>query len=281
MTQNQDAFNNALSVLDSLNNENATEMWVPSLGKMIRLKPLTASNQRDMIATLAGTRYFPSALAITIYDVIKDTCIDKDVDIDNLNSIDKIALVLQLRAANIQDHVSLQLDEKTQVECDVLNDGLPFKKSVSIKSWVKNLRTAVFDTTPEVITSGKLSVEVGIPTFASEYKFQQQIYNVSRSAKDGQQVATTEQILGHVFLNTICQFVRKITVDDITIDFADATPQQCIQLVSKIRGDLLKQVGTAINKFEQTTKQLSTVQFNLCKNSFSGTIAVDNSLFEQ
>lgn len=281
MTPNSDSFNSALSILDSLNTENATELWVPSLGRAIKFKPLTAANQRDMIATLAGTRFFPAALALTVYDVVKDTCIEPGIDIDTFNSIDKIALVLQIRAANIQDKVLLQLDETTQAECDVLNDGVPFEQSTSIKAWTKSLREKTFDVTPEIISEGPLSVEVAIPTFFRERRFQQQIYNIAKTAIEGKAQATNEQILGQVFLDTISQYISKLVIGDITVQFDQATPEQCLKLVSKIRGDLLKRVGTTINKYEAILKEMSTVSFTLRKNKFTGAIAVDNSLFAQ
>lgn len=208
MAHDVDNFNNAIATLDSLNRENATEMWVPSLERFAKFKPLVASNQRDMIATLAGSRYFPAALSITTYDVVRDTCVDSDITTGTLNSIDKLAIVLQLRAANIKETVSLQLDSQTQAECDKLNNG-PFEKTVSIKSWVKTLKSKAFDLTPEVIDDGKLIVEVAMPTLESECRFQQQIYNISRVASTGQLQQTPEQILGHVFLNTICQYIKK------------------------------------------------------------------------
>ncbi len=281
MTPAKDSFNNALSILDALNTENATEMWVPSLGRAIKFKPLTAANQRDMVATLAGTRFFPAALVLTIYDIVKDTCIEDNIDINKFTSIDKMALVLQIRAANIRDQVVLQLDEQTQAACNVLNDGVPFEKYTSIKTWAKALRAKTFDLSPEVIIDGRLSVEVTIPTLFRENRFQQQIYDVARVAAEGTLQATSQQILGQVFLDTISQYINKITIDDVTIYFDEATPNQCMQLTSRIRGTMLKRVGDAINRIEAIIKDLSTVSFTHNKNQFSGTIAVDNSLFAQ
>lgn len=276
-----ETFNNAMAVIESLNRESASEFWVPSLGRIVKFKPLTAANQRDMIATLAGTRYFPAALSITIYDIVKDTCIEPDISIDQFNSIDKIALILQLRASNIRDQVSLSLDPEVQSACNVLNDGLPFVKTTSIKSWVKSLKTKTFDLTPQVINDGKLKIEVAMPTFINERKFQQQIYSVARIAESGKAQMTQEQILGHVFLNTVCQYVHRVTVDDVIVNFADVTPDQGVRLLSKVKGTVLKQIGDAINRFDSVIKDLCTVKFNLNKNEFIGTVAVDNSLFEQ
>lgn len=280
MATNNDLFNNALATLDSLNKENATEMWIPSLARVVKFKPLTAANQKDMISTLAGSRYFPSALAITTHDVVKDTCMDDTVSIASLSSIDKMALVLQIRAANIRDQVPLKLEEQVQNNCDVLNDGLKFEKTISIKEWVKQLKTKIFDTTHQVINEDKVTVEVMMPTLASELKFQQQIYNVSRNIGEGKQQFTTEQILGQVFINTIAQYINKITVSDITIEFEQASVEQCLKLTSLIRGTLLKKVGEAINQFESMIKELTVVPFTFKDNGFVGTIVVDNSLFE-
>lgn len=265
--------------LNEFNAEHATEMWIPSLSRYVKFRPLMASHQRDMIKTLAGTNYFPSALAITMYEIVRDTCME-ELDLTKLNTIDKTAITLQMRSSNIDDNIDLEFDQDTTNRLHVLNGGNPYTHAIKIKQHIESCKANLSIPKEITVKVPGASVTLRLPTMLAEYRFQQEIYTLSKATQTDQQLPISkEAILAAVYINTIAQYIKDVKIGDVEVKFDDATPNECAYITERLPSALTKKIREEISKFAIASDALTTVEFTFKRNKLKGTIPIDNTLF--
>tara|TARA_R110000772_G_scaffold244919_1_gene358335 strand:+ start:459 stop:1298 length:840 start_codon:yes stop_codon:yes gene_type:complete len=263
-----------IHLLDQLNTQNSAAIWIPSLGKEIAFKQMAAKHQKDVIRTLAGTKYFPSALVITLHDIIFDTLMDDSVEKENFTTIDKLAVLLGLRAHNVSD--TIELTEVERVDGAEIEGEI--KKKISITDHLTRLRKAgdkIKPNTPAKLSVPGLEVIVSLPKFGTEYKFEKYLHDQLRANSD----AGADDIMATVFINTLTQFIQSVSTNGQTFEYKDYTPDDCVTITQQLPQRMLQTISDELDPQSLPAQKFTKVPFTQDKVKYIGQIPIDGTFF--
>lgn len=264
-----------IDLLEQNAQQNSTTAWIPSLSKEIAFKSLNARNRQDIMQTMAATKYYPSAFAITTRDIIKDTILDKQVDINQFTAVDKLVAILAIRAFNIGDKISVvdTVDASdNEVECD---------KMISITDHLKLIRDLVdieSIVTPRTLESRGVSVTFAVPNLGREYKYELALYNKLlqlNNQADGPQPGLGPKMISLVFIFTLAQYLIELKVGDEVFRYDDNSVVDCVQVTQKLPQDILQQLSGITNEIAEKLQQLMQVSFAVDITQDDGSVLHD------
>jgi len=259
-------FNDVINLLKKSANEKTYDIWVPSLERDVKFKHFTAAIHKKFIKILMDANIFNTALNITIFETIKATCAEPEVDIGSLNVFDKIAICAGLRANNFSKDISVDLSDNTVSA--VTNEAL-------LLSTVKNY-TVVGDQT---FTFNDIKIVCGVPTLKIEKDFDTYIHNkhlINFKREDLNQVNT---ILADLVLYGVSQYIKTISIGEKTVTFADLKTDNKIEILNIIDTTLIAKLSEFIQKCNDVRTKMMTVTITNGDISDNIEVTLDASLF--
>jgi len=200
-----------------LNKIKATEtikIYIPSLKADLDFKPLTLSQQRNIIDKISTTGYGLVDFFVNINDLIKLNCLS---NFNSLNTIDRVNIIVSYRRQLSQQYGNIDLQKL-----------LDKNKSIDLPDLKKT------------ITTDRFSFEISAPSLVSDSKANSYLISTYKDEK---------QLLGGLMVNEICKFITKITVLDSNTEI-DLTPQPSKNkwaIIENIESSHLKEVFNYIN----------------------------------
>jgi len=257
-------FNEALSVIDTISSESfVTEAWVPSLNRSVKIKEINAKQQKTMIESAIDSSVAKSTFLKTFHDIVSSNCLEEKSVIDSFTIVDKNSIAFSMRS-QISDTLKVIFQEEPLVENvielkDILNKFSEYKHP--------NNETINFSK-----NSINIDVEISLPTFSEEVKFNSHVYG--KKVKDDQ-VEEIKSIITNAFLGETAKYINEITIDGKELKYKKLSIIQKLQFVEKLPAALVQKVLENIVKWKTEIDKISTVSFeNLTK-----VIEVDNLLF--
>ena len=224
MSKNVSSF---LNKLDKLNDV-TIEVFVPSLKKKVRTKPLNLKQQKDLISSaldgLKGTLDFNRTL---------NKIIIENSGLSDLKIYDKLPFIVALRKHALGNKVG-----KIELQ-SILNN-------------IKNIPLNVKD--EATIKQGTLKLTLKIPTLREENmllnKCEQEINTEQELLKEG---------IGKLYIYEILKHINTIQVDDDVIDLDDIRIHERVKLVEKLPLSVYSKLSDFIETINKYNTDILTV----------------------
>lgn len=260
-------INEILSLIESVNIEQQREVWCPSLDKNIKILPLNASHQKDIIQSLIDNQQFNSSFNITLYQILKSILVNEDVD--KLSILDKKFILLALRCSNISNTYNFEFIHKGKKTNKTLN----LEQHLIEKSNIKN---------PEDVIkkiNESYEVKIGIPTLKTEFEFDSIIDNSLKSLNKTDDF-NVKNILSQIFIINILSYIKELKIKENVINFEllDVSEKLTIgaTLPSKLINTIIKEID---NNYGKIINDVITSKVEIDKTSYNLRIKINNSFF--
>jgi hypothetical protein len=268
-----------LSLIDKANETFCYEVWVPSLNKYVMFREINTSQQKRLIKSIIDSPIYNTEFIFALHQIIKENCAD-NIDVGQLNIIDKLFISIAMRSVSISDtfEVEVVIDDKTTV-----------KKSIILSELIKNIKDKV--KLPESTTiqddKGILSLTCGIPSILTEYKLERELRNTGLNR---QSVDTPEQMrdaVGEAYITEIVKFITGLNIksgDTINkIDFNTLDFSNRIKLLEKLPVKLVEKLIKYIDSVRQELDKVTLLKFDIEKDGKIETVerklTVDGGFF--
>lgn len=241
-------FNQILTSVKAITDNQRTELFVPSANVSVVFKPLTAKQQKDLIKTAADNKLNMVSLLDTVNSILLTNSITK---CEFLVS-DRNYIIAQLRAATISPTYIYK--EKTY---DLLQLA---KNRVIIADSLKQ----------QTIETTDLTVYCKIPSLQLDT-----VYNtvLLKSADDTKK---SSDLLGELFIYEVLKYVQKIHSPALGVDItmSDLAVKQQFQLLESLPASLYNKIVEYINKvkeFEATLLKIDddTIEIDINQGFFT------------
>ena len=101
-------INDIINLVKESNKEFECDIFLPSLKKEVRFKPMNASHLKAIIKTSVEGVFSNNIFNQTLYAIIRDI-IDPSVQLSEITTIDKIYILFQLRNKNVKNTISIEV----------------------------------------------------------------------------------------------------------------------------------------------------------------------------
>ncbi|MBC8416815.1 hypothetical protein H8E06_00615 [bacterium] len=253
-------FNSILDTLDSINESSAIEFYVPSLKRDIKFSPITITHQHNLneieIAAwnAGGAEQLNYIYFCKAYDgIIKETCLDKDLNTDTLLSIDRLALAIQHR---------IQIDKKMKVSL-YEDDEIHTVDLSKLPIALKKISPAKLR---KKIKHKDIQVTVGFPSLNHDRQINDAVQrildleNESAGSQDEVEIIIEENF-ADLLLTLLSKHIVEIDVNGkiISID-KGASPDMFISIIQKLPLSLLKKVNDSYEDYKAMEAEIITIK---------------------
>jgi len=243
-----------LKQLDDLNKQSGIEVFVPSLKRTIKVKPLNLRQQKELLKSSIEETLTKLSFNINFYNILQENAIDT-INVNSLYVFDRIAIAIALRSASLDS--SYTLDEN-KIN---LNDKITEYPAITLQ--------------PEAVSGSidlqNLTVALEAPKLGVDRDISSTVLNKFRAAGTDD----IKTIVGELFINEIIKFIKSVTFKtdegENTIDFSTIKLDVKLSIAEKFPATLTNQILDFIKTYRDFEGQFTKVG--------DSNIEVDGSFF--
>lgn len=258
------SFNDALNMLDSVSKESfVTDAWVPSLNRSVKIKEITAKQQKTILESAIDSAVSKSTFGKVFFDIITANCLEDKNIVENLTIADKASIAFVMRS-QISNTIKVIFKEDPKVESKISLDNILSKFSEYVHPTSEIL---------EVSKNGvNISTEISLPTISDEFKFDSFLYG--KKAKEDQ-VEEAKEIITSAFLGEAAKYIKEITIDGTPLGYSGLGIAQKLMFVEKLSATLVQKILEKIIAWKSDLDKIYTVNHE----GIDKVIEIDNLLF--
>lgn len=264
-------FNEIVSILDTLNQENALSFYLPSLKREVKFKSISTGQQKTLLKASVDNPVFQTRFTIAVYNIITENCQEKTI-VNDLTVIDVISILLQYRISLYGASFVVKSGDKNFI--------VNLQNSIEI---IKKLELPA----SEKINDGYITILAGLPTLSEQYQLEKQIREKSFTEKDVINVNNINlgDTIGDAFIGEVSKYIKDITIvkegNPHNLNYKDLPFSKKFVLLEKLPTTTIKQLFTYITKITSLQRQIvqiEGVEENTDKREMV-TVPTDSGLF--
>ena len=266
--------NKVIELLKELEVNTSFDIYIPSLQKEVKFKQLTTEQLKRILRTALITTGYNSEFILTFNSIVKENCLDKSINIDNLTIYDKVFIIYKTKLISISsdytfnftdDEVSLYSLDETSKTISLINIFNEFvDKKVNFES--------------ETTTYDNCSVTCNIPSLATEDRLENEIHkNVTLDLNSEKEVS---KIISEAFVNEIAKFVTSISISGTDVSLLQLSFIERIKIIESLPVNITGSILKYIEKYKKAIEPLLSYTFVTDKNvAFNKDITLDPTFF--
>lgn len=242
------SFEDAIAFLQSNSSQLfEQEVVVPSLGTTIKLRELTAEQQRSLIdSALASVTENKDNTLQVLFSILQQNIVDSKDVLNNLNYFDRCYLTLILKK---------QTTEYLNVEYE---DGISEK--VTLQELLDNFNKFKIPSKETIFIDRnniKIELEVSAPTIKSEIEFSN--INQKASAPESE-TEMLRKLVGNTYILETCKFVNSIKIDDLSLKYENLTANQKVKIIEKLPAAVVQRVLEVVLAWKSSLNDVLTAK---------------------
>jgi len=257
--EKKETIDNVLKLMDRANEVFSYEIWVPSLGKEIMFREINTSQQKRLIKSVIDSPIYNTEFIFTLRKIIKENCVDPEVDIDQLTLLDKISIAISMRINSIGDIVEMEFES---------DDG-PVPRGISLKNIQKQIKKLKPLKTAKIVDDkGVYTLDCSIPSILTEHSLEQEF----RSNHEIDDINTSEELrdtIGVAFINELIKYVNVLTIkteeNETVINLNDVDFSTRIKLIEKLPERLTSKLIDYIEKIKKELDKVILIKVEIDK----------------
>lgn len=268
-----------LKVMARANEVFAYEVFVPSLNKNVMFREMNTSQQKRVVKAVIDSPVYNTEFIFTLRQIMKENCVDPNIDIDSLTLIDKLFISLKMRAISIGNQVEWTFKCS---KCDAeLKRGIGLVDLIEKnKDHIPELGAPKFSDDKQVYT-----VYCSVPTIGTEYKLEDEL---RKNVKDIEikDFAELRKTVGDAFIGELAKYINQIDVkqdedSQVRIPLNDLTFRERIALIEKLPRKLTEKIVDYINKTTVAVEKITLFDFTCdkCGAIIREGLKIDSSFF--
>jgi hypothetical protein len=235
-------ISDVLKQLDTLNTENGFNVFVPSLKRTVKFKPLNLRQQKGLLKSSIDESLTKLSFNTFFFTVIKENILDT-VNTELLYTFDRSAIALAFRAHGLDNFY--KSDDKTYDLTTILN-GLP-----SIDTATQPLNAVYEDS--------NIRVTVSAPTLIADYEL-----NAFALNKTGTGTDDFKTVISELFVYELTKFISSIEIINdekvTTINFFQTKAADRISIVEKLPSTLINKILDFIKSHREFEAKFTAIE---------------------
>jgi hypothetical protein len=244
-----------LKQLDTLNVQTSVDIYIPSLKRIIKFKPLNLKQQKNLLKSSVEDILTKLSFTTNFYSIVLENILET-ININDLYVFDRIAIAIALR--------------NNSVDSNYIQNGNVYNLQTLINSYPSiNIDQSILSGKIEI---QNLTVELQAPSIGVDRDISSVILNKMKSSGSTSDVRT---LIGELFINEIIKFIKTVTfkteTGDNTLIFNDIKLDERLTITEKLSTAVTNQILDFIKKYRDFENQYSKID--------NGFVEIDGSFF--
>lgn len=269
MTTNTDEI---LNLLKDLETTFCYSVFVPSLQKEVSFKQLTTEQLKTLYKTAVNKIILNLEFNTQFNSIIKQNCLDKEIDFDKLTIYDKVFIFVKTRLECLSSEVKFYLTENEIEELDIEDNFV----TVSLNEHYNNFAKKNITFIKQTYENNECTIVCDIPTLDVENKFQNDLTTATLTDTRTEQLA---DIVGDTFVNEVTKFIILLKIKDKSIDLKELEFKSRIDIIKALPSSLIMNVLEYIENYKQKINELLTIKIDLNGQILYKEIPLDVSFY--
>lgn len=249
----------------------ASSIWVPSINKDVRFLEISTGQQKRIIKSIIDSPLQDKEFTCTFRDIMKENCVEENLNIDLLTIIDKLFIAINLRAGSIGPIIPMETKNKTNEKITVdidLNDVLKHAKEN-----FKNVQ-------PLIIADDVFHITCNIPTIGIEYWISKKLRVDNTNIEDEKVI---KEFIGEAFIEEIMKYIENVKLKEadklVDINWTNLAWGDRVKIIGTTGSKLLKQIIDYINLVKEAANNVQIINFSFKGDTFTERLALDENFF--
>jgi hypothetical protein len=243
-----------ISQLDTLNQQAGIDVYVPSLKRFVKFKPLNLRQQKNLLKSSVEETLTRLSFITSFYTIIQENILET-IDISNLYIFDRIAIAIALRSSSLDNiytfgDISYNLNDKLK-EIPLIDASDYISCDISIDN---------------------ISLTLEIPRLGIDRDVCSTVLNKLNTARKDD----IRSLIGDLFINEIIKFIKNVTIKteagEVTTNFADLKIDNRLSIAEKFPTTLTKQILDYIKLYRKFEDKFTKI-------TDASSIEIDGSFF--
>ena len=169
---------------------------------------MNALHLKSIIKTALAGSFVDNQFNQTMYVILKDI-LDPSIPTSNINTFDKISILLDLRKRNVKSTIDVEMvyDESRKVI------------AIDIDSALKTIKKSKKPFTEHTVTDGTYEATLNFPSLDEEFIFDRDFEQTKIKKIDEKNKDATKDIPGVMFMYYLSQFIKFIKIKSFSDKF--------------------------------------------------------------
>jgi len=242
---------NILSALKDLDSQTSFKVFVPSLNKELNFKQISIKQLKQLLKCVIDSPVYTTEYILTINNIIKENSITLDIDISKLTILDKLLIIIKLRAESISPNFILKFTQE-----EIEQNNLTFKEyPINLNDIYDRFINEHLEVQSQTFIHGDVEVICNLPTIDTEDRLEQELHKNTKL-----QITSPDELrtsLGNLFINEVTKFIQELKIKQTSIDFSILDFKTRIQIVEELPVNVLSDVLKYIENYKQITNMLT------------------------
>lgn len=260
-------INDILSLIDTVNKSLDSEAYVPSQEKPVKIKTLNANHTKNILKSAMDGTFAANQFNLVIYQILKDVV---DQPLSNLNVLDKMFLLLQLRSKNVSEEIEIEL---------VSDNDEKIKQKLNLNKLLAKLKKETFSFANEIIEADKLIVSLSYPTIDEEYQFEHNLFKTKIAVIDEKNEKAVRSLFAPMFINNVTQFVSSVNINGTEINLKSKNINERLLIVEKLPAIIDKIINKIDSVFGKQMAKVTNIEVTKDDVVYRGKLNLDATFF--
>jgi hypothetical protein len=257
-------INQILELVQQTNKSLEKKYFIPSLKTEVLVKPMTAGHLKQIVTSSLSGIFANNKFNQIVYSIIQEILVDKQI-VSKLNTLDKIAILLQLRRDNVKKTITLY----GYLENDSLTNAT---KVQDIDELIEKIKATDFQLDDVVVKVDNFEVVLNFPLLDQENQHNLYMEQTYSSKIDENDKSAIKTFFGPLFIGEIVQYIKSVKIGEQLVDFMNLSTENRIKIFESLSGPVVSEVMENIDKkLGNQIRDTLTVRFK--NNSISYYIA--------
>jgi hypothetical protein len=262
-----------LQMLKEIETSFTYSVYIPSLQKEISFKQLTTEQLKNLYKTAINKVILNIEFNSRFNEIIKQNCLDKDINIDNLTVYDKVFIFIKTRLECLSGEVKFILTEEEKEDLNTEDNSV----IVSLIEHYNNFVNKKITFEKQTYEANSCTVVCDLPTLSIENKFQQELTSATLSETNTSDKLA--EIVGDTFVNEVTKYIISLKVKDTTINLKETDFKTRIDIVKALPSILIKKVLEYIENYKQRVNELLSIPIDINSQIIIKEIPLDASFY--
>jgi len=263
-----------IELLKELEVSTSFDIYLPSLQKEVKFKQLTTEQLKRILRTALITAGYNSEFILTFNNIIKENCLDKSINTDNLTIYDKIFIIYKTKIVSISPDYNFAFTDE-EINTFSLEETNKTISLIDIFNIFVNSKT---EFKPETTTYNGCTVTCNIPSLATENKLESELHkNIIINLESENEVS---KVISDAFINEVAKFVTSVNINEEEVNFLLLNFTERIKVIENLPVTITSFILKYIENYKKAIEPLLSYTFVTDKNdTISKDITLDPTFF--
>jgi hypothetical protein len=273
MSTGTDNVQNIIQLLQELDKNNTYSVFLPSLQKEVNFKQLNAEQFKRLIKTVVDSPVYNTEFIITINSIIKENLITPDINIEKLNTFDKLLFLIKTRCVCVSPEYTFNFTED-EIKTNNLTEE---KHTINLNENYTEFLKQVPNYPSKEYTHEQYSVLCNLPTLETENKLEKELHkNTKLDITTPEELRTT---VGETFINELSKYVETIVIKDTTFALESLNFKNRVKVIEQLPSLAINSILKYIEGYKKLVEPLTNYKLDIQGTKIDKELPLDATLF--